>query len=183
MSLYDKPEGGDFLPYAKYNAKAGRWYVKKDGEEQEVVNPSFVADFKNVKKVWAHFLEGQAPDIIEFSSFDEKLPRPTEHHKQGIKLQIFSSSNFGGVVEFCSTASNACGPISKLYEAYLAHPNKDELPVVVVSGAKPISGKYGTNYEPVMVIEKFISRPVEFDQPANDAPIEEAKPAQSASEF
>ena len=37
---------GDFTPYIKYNAKAGRWYVKPEGatEEVEIVNPALAFD-------------------------------------------------------------------------------------------------------------------------------------------
>lgn len=187
MSLYTAPTGGNFIPYVKYNAKAGRWYVKGDNGEQEVVNPVFVADFKTVKRVWASFSEGQAPDIVEFETFESNVPRPSDKHKLGIKLLMFSKNSFGGVVEFVSTAANACEPIAALYDKYEKNAKPDEVPVVKVTGVQPVTGKHGTNYVPQFEIEKFIPRPAEFDSALNDNDSQEqvAAPAaaSSVSEF
>lgn len=48
MGLNIVSQGGDFDPYVKYNAKAGRWYCKDGEGEKEVTNPVFVADFANI---------------------------------------------------------------------------------------------------------------------------------------
>lgn len=163
MGLYDKPKGGDFIPYVKYNAKAGRWYVKGDNGEKEIVNPTFAIDFKNVKKVYALFQEGQAPDIVEFPDFNSVIESPSPKHKLGIRVNMFSKDSFGGVVEFVSTAANACGPISDLYNKWEANGKNEEAIVVKVTGVNPVSGKHGTNYEPMFEVVKFIPRPKEFD--------------------
>lgn len=187
MSLYTAPSGGDFLPYVKYNGKAGRWYIKKDGAETEVQNPTFIADFAGVKKIWAHYSEGLAPDVIEFPSIDAQVAKPSENHKMGLKLNLYSQDMFGGLVEFSSTAAVACSPISALYEKYLAEAKEGELPVVKVTGATPISGKHGTNYEPVFEVVKYVPRPADMDRVEDPAPAPQAAPAPvaaaSGSEF
>lgn len=186
MSLYDAPSG-DFTPYVKYNAKAGRWYVRKEGDEVEVQNPVFVADFANVKKAWMWFMEGQAPNVVEFPALDAQVERPSENHKLGISLKLFSNDSFGGVVKLESNSMNTCSAISELHEQYeaSAESKKGKLPVVKVTGAEAIKGQFGTNYKPTFVIEKWVDRPaafVENEDSAPEAATEEVAEA-GASEF
>ena len=41
---------GDFTPFIKYNAKAGRWYAKFEGQasEVEIINPRLLFDMLNI---------------------------------------------------------------------------------------------------------------------------------------
>lgn len=179
MSLYDAPSG-DFTPFVKYNAKAGRWYVRKDEQDVEVNNPVFVADFENAKKAWMYFMEGQAPNIVYFPDLQSNVERPSENHKLGISLSLFSNDSFGGVVKLESNSINTCSAIGELHALYENAPEKKEgkLPVVKVEGAEAIKGNYGTNYKPIFKIEKWVDRPAEFDaEPSND------ETAQAVSEF
>lgn len=186
MSLYTPPQSGDFTPYVKYNAKAGRWYCKKDGTEVEVQSPVFVADFANAKKAWMHFQEGQAPNVVYFDSLDAQIPQPSPNHKLGVSINLFSKASFGGVVKLESNSINTCKALGGLFELYNAAPESKQgkLPVVKVTGANPIKGNYGTNYEPAFAIEKWVDRPAEFDAvstPQQSAPIVQAQPSPVAS--
>ena len=54
---------GSGRPYVKYNAKAGRWYVRGDnGEDVEIQAPTCIIDFANIASGWFLFRENQAPD-------------------------------------------------------------------------------------------------------------------------
>lgn len=163
MALYDTPTSENFN-YVKYNAKAGRWYVKKDGSESEVQNPVFVADFKNIRKAWMHFQEGQAPNVVYFGSVTDNVPKPSENHKLGLSVNLFSAKQFGGVVKMETNSINTCKAISDLYALYEAAPESGQgkLPVVKVTGATPVKGNYGTNYSPVFVIDKWVDTPDEL---------------------
>lgn len=187
MSLYNAPSG-EFTPYVKYNAKAGRWYVKDGDSEREVPNPVFVADLGGVRKAWMNFREGQAPDIVFFENINDNVPAPSENHKLGLSLKLFSQNAFGGVVKLESNSQNTCSAISDLYGLYEESPEskKGKLPVVKVTGAEPIKGNYGTNYKPTFEIEKWVDRPAEFDQEGEEASPAPAQPAaqeESVSEF
>lgn len=173
MSLYT-PETNS-KPFVKYNAKAGRWFF----QDNEVQNPSFVADFENVKKAYMFYKEGQAPDVVVFPSLDAQVEKPSENHKLGLIVEVFSNDLFGGVVEFSSNSSITCGALSDLYEEYEkgANDNKGKLPVVKVTGAEAISGQYGTNYKPLFEIEKWVDKPAAFDAPV------QAQEASGGSEF
>ena len=51
---------GDFTPFMKYNAKAGRFYVRPDGatEETEIINPILAFDMANIKTGWLYYFGG-----------------------------------------------------------------------------------------------------------------------------
>lgn len=179
MSLYTPPSGGNFIPYVKYNAKAGRWYCKKDDQEVEVQNPVFVADLAKAKKAWMFFMEGQAPNIVEFPTLDAQVAKPSENHKLGIIVRFFSKANFGGVVEMMTNSINTCKALGELYDKYEAAPESKQgkLPVVKFTGALPIKGNYGTNYEPQFEIDKWADRPAEFDEVVESDTASQAKAA------
>lgn len=177
-SLYNV-SNGDFTPYVKYNAKAARWYVRKDSQDVEVQNPVFVADFANVKKAWMYFKEGQAPDVQYFESITDNMPKPSENHKLGLSINLFSENSFGGVVKLESNSANTCSAISELYDEYNKAPESKEgkLPVVKVEGAEAVKGNYGTNFKPKFRIEKWVARPAAFDEIGQSAPANNAAPA------
>lgn len=183
--------GEDFAPYVKYNAKAGRWYLKKDEGEVEVINPAFVADFDNIKTGWFHFAAGLVPSIVYDPDLSTPAAKPSENHKKGFELQVFSQNTFGGVAVFSSTSGIVGGAINEIYEQFLKDKaaNQSALPVVQCTGVTAEVGKHGTNYKPVLTISKWIPKPVEFggtsaqatqQAPASAAP---APVSSSISEF
>lgn len=188
MGLNIVTQGGDFDPYAKYNAKSGRWYYKDGDNEVEVNDPSFVADFDNIKTGWMLFLEGQAPDRVFDKDLSTPAPKPSDAHKRGFVLRLFSKNSFNGVVELSATSMHVCNAINELYEQYEAKraDNVGKLPVIKANGSTPSKDKFGTNYKPNLSIEKWVARPVDFDQKAeanDDIPVRTATVAASASEF
>lgn len=182
---------GDFTPWVKYNAKAGRWYVKGETGDVEVQNPIFVTDFANIQTGWFYFSPGSAPERVMDASLTQRAPKPDRNYvdkttgktrdcfSRGFAVNLFSNDHFGGVVELSATSAILCGAIDDLYDLYEAAPESKQgmLPVVQFVQAEAITGKHGTNYKPVFSIVKWIPRPVEFDtQPAQQAvqPVEAA---------
>ena len=181
---------GDFTPYVKYNAKAGRWYVKKDEGEVEVNNPAFVADFDNIKTGYFLYAAGVAPSIVYDPSLTVPVAKPSENHKRGFELNVFSQNAFGGVVTFGSTSSIVGGAVNDIFEQYERERanNPGALPVVQCNGVTPEVGKHGTNYKPNLAITKWVPRPAEFGGSAATAPQPQAQAAaapvsNSVSEF
>lgn len=174
--------GEDFAPYVKYNAKAGRWYVKKDEGEVEVLNPAFVADFDNIKTGWFYFVAGTAPDIVYDPDLSTPSPKPSENHKKGFELEVFSKTTLGGVCVFSSTSGIVGGVINEIYEQYLKDKaaNTGMLPVVQCTGVTPEVGKHGTNYKPVLTIAKWVPRPAELSTGASSTPQKQAPAPQVA---
>jgi hypothetical protein len=177
--------GGDFDPYVKYNAKAGRWYVKDGEAESEVQNPTFIADFDNIKTGWLLFLEGQAPSKEWDISLTEPVAKPSDRHKRGFSLRLFSQASFGGVVELSSSSMHLCNAINDLYVAYEAAKadNAGKLPVVKYTGSTPSKDKMGTNYKPNFTIEKWVDRPADFDADSDSSQEAPAVQQAAGSEF
>lgn len=189
-----KGGGEDFTPFVKYNAKAGRWYVKKDEGEVEVNNPAFVADFDNIKTGFFLYAAGVAPSIVYDPDLNTPAVKPSEMHKRGFELNLFSQNSFGGVVTFGSTSGIVGNVIDEIFQQYERERgnNAGMLPVLQCNGVTPEVGKHGTNYKPNLAIVKWVPRPVEFgatssapapQQPAAANQSAPAPVAQSVSEF
>lgn len=177
MGLNITTQGGAFDPWVKFNGKSGRWYIKGQDGEVEVNPTAFVADFTNIKTGWLWFAAGLAPDRVWDKDITNPAPKPSENHKRGFSLRLFSQGTFGGVVELSSSSMHICNSINDLYEAYEAGlaANPGMLPVVKYSGTSAMKDKHGTNYKPNFSIEKWVARPAAFD--SDDAPVAQASPA------
>lgn len=170
---------GSYDPYVKFNGKAGRWYVKgEDGNEKEITPTSFVADFANIKTGWIMFVAGQAPSKVWDENISTPAAKPSDGHKRGFSLRLFSPNTFGGVVELSSSSMHICAAINEVYTAYAndVQNNKGMLPVVKYTGSAPQKDPKGTNYKPNFVIEKWVARPAELESEyEQSAPVAVAK--------
>ena len=176
MPLNLEPRNGDFTPYIKFNAKAGRWYTKTDsGEEVEVSNMTAIFDLANIKTGWINFVEGAAPDVVYDNGSTAKQPSP--QHKRGFAVNAFSAKELGGLREFSSTSNSAIIAIKELYEEFEAAPEsrKGLVPVVKCENVLPVKSKFGTNYQPVLTISKWVPRPPAMLATINGAPEETAE--------
>lgn len=176
MPLMSNPSGGEggFTVYVKYNAKAGRWYTKKDEQdapEFEVTNMTAVMDLENVKTGWFLFAAGVAPAKTFDPSLSEAAPKPGDGFKRGFEVQMFSEKNLLGVREFSSTAGVVIEAINAVYDAFLAAPERTsgKVPVVKCVGVHPVTNKHGTNYQPQLEIVSWVDRPKELAAPAAKA--------------
>lgn len=185
MGFMQAPSGGgDFTTYVKFNAKAGRFYTKKDEKdapEFEVTNMTAIFDMDNIKTGWFLFVPGVAP-VKQFDpSLTEESARPAGEGKwkRGFELLLFSEKNLLGVREFCSTAGVVIEAMNDLYDHWQAGKaaNAGKLPVVKSVGVQPITGTHGTNYKPQFEIVSWSDRPAELDGKvaAKAEPKQEAK--------
>jgi hypothetical protein len=150
----------DFTPYLKFNGKAGRWYVRSDtGEDREVTQLTAIFDLANIKTGWILFSEGAAPDTL----WDNGAipPAPSPQHKRGFAVNVFSPQLLGGVREFSSSSNGAIVAIKELYDLYeqTYDPDKALVPVVTCESVQAVKSKFGTNYQPVFKITKWVPRP------------------------
>lgn len=173
MSGLGFASAGDFLPYVSYNAKAGKFFLKKDGLEQEVVNPTFVPALDRIKTGWMYFAAGSAPQFAWHPSLSQKTPRPEgvdkdgkALYKEGFQVELFSQSAFNGVVLFSSSSQIVREALNAVYVAYEEGKaaNHGKLPVVETSGVTAIKGKHGTNFAPNFKITKWVGVPKEFSE-------------------
>lgn len=154
---------GDFIPYAKYNAKSGRWYTKTDtGDEFEISNLNAVFDLENIRSGWFHYAEGQAPDVC-WDIGETILAPPSTEHKRGFSVIIYGKE-LQGVREFSSTANVVIDAMTQLYNTFLSAPERKsgQVPVVTCSNIQPLKSKYGTNYQPTLTISRWVARPAQL---------------------
>lgn len=187
MAFMSNPAGGDgqFTVYVKYNAKAGRWYTKKDepeAEEFEVANMTAIFDMENLRTGWFLFAAGVAPVKNYDPSLSEAAPKPGDGFKRGFELNVYSDANLLGLREFASTAGAVIDAMNDLHDHWLANrdANPGKLPVVKCVGVTPITNKHGTNYRPQLEIVAWADRPEVMQGNGNPAPA--AVPAQKQAE-
>ena len=156
--------GGEFKVFVSYNAKAGRWYTKKDGKDEpmfEVADMTAVFDMANLQTGWFKFNSGVAPEKVMDQSLAEAAPSPGSEFKRGFQIDIFSEKNLLGLREFSSTASIVIEAMNNLFDAWMAAAENasGKLPVVRCSGVQPVTNKHGTNYQPTLEIVGWTDRP------------------------
>ena len=167
--------GGDFKVFVSYNAKAGRWYTKRDGKDEpqfEVTDMTAVFDMPGIKTGWFKFSAGVAPEKVMDPSFTAAAANPGQDFKRGFMLDLFSEKNLLGVREFSSTAGIVIDAMNDLFDAWMATPEvaTGQLPVVRCTGVQPVTNKHGTNYQPKFEIVGWTARPEALgdnDQPAS----------------
>lgn len=186
MGLNIVSTGGNFTPYVKYNSKAGRWYIKGENGEIEVTPKQFLADFGNIKTGWMLFVEGQAPSKVWDANLSTPAAKPSDKHKRGFSLNLYSKASFNGLVELASSSMHLCTAINDLYGQYEAEAgkpeNKGKVAVVEFAGSTPMKDKMGTNYRPNFKLVKFADRPADMDAASDEeeipvAPVQKAAPA------
>jgi len=181
-------QSGNYDSWIKWNSKAGRFYVKGENGEVEVMPTSFIADLENIKTGWLHFQAGQAPSRMWDENLTTPLPQPTPNHKRGFSLRLFSNQTFGGIVELSSSSMHLCASISDLYTAF----NNDkgnhagQVPVVKFTGSTTMKDAKGMNYKPNFIIEKWVARPKELETTyeqsvTTSAPVQQQAPAAPVS--
>lgn len=163
--------GGNFLPVVKYDARAGRMFRvdKGDGGSESIdITKNFkaVIDFENVEVGWIRFGAGAAPDF-QLVPIGTQLPaKPSEDHRQGVRLVVRLSKECGGDVrEIAGTSAAFLTGMEKLYDEYEAgkKANGGKLPAVVLADTRSVESgsgtKKSTNYTPVFQIVGWVNRP------------------------
>jgi hypothetical protein len=160
MPLALEPRTGDFTPYLKFNGKAGRWYIKNDmGDEVEVTDLNAIFDLAQIKTGWILFTEGAAPDTVWDNGAMSQQPSPK--HRRGFSVNVFSPQKLGGVREYSSSSNVSIVSIKELHDAFERAPEAQQglVPVVKCERIDPIKSKFGTNFQPVLKIDRWVNRP------------------------
>src|SRR4051812_1030930 len=120
--------GSDFLPIVKFDARLGKAFrVDRDdnGERQQVdITEAFEAavDFAHAEAGWALFQSGQAPDF-EMGPIGALPPRPSQNHRQGVRLRIMLASKAADgherLREVATTARSVIRGLEALYKVWL----------------------------------------------------------------
>lgn len=156
--------GGDFKTYVTYNAKAGRWYTKAEGKDEdlfEVTDMTAIFDMSTLITGWFKFVTGVAPERVMDPSLAESAPSPGAEFKRGFQIDLYSEKNLLGLREFSSTAVIVIEAMNTLYDMWMAAPESTsgKLPIVRCTGVHPVTNKHGTNYQPSFAILDWVDRP------------------------
>lgn len=186
LGLPTAGDGGDFITYCKYNAKAGRFYTKPDGggDEYEVPQVTAIFDFENIKTGAFLFLPGAAPVKHFDSSVGAQDAEPLEKGKRGFEILLYAEQSWQGVREFMSTAGVVNEVMNALYDQWENAPERGQglLPVVTCEGVTAVESKHGTNYQPNFSITGWTQRPAGFSTDEQTQPQAPAAPAPQAQE-
>jgi hypothetical protein len=179
--------GGDQKPLLKYNAKTAKWHV----DDKVVDKVTLLVDIENGESGWVRFAEGVAPDfrLVSMASLvagGQYPPMPADVDakgkplfRRGFRLMVKISDQLAAgkptVREFSSGSLATVRAVDKLHTAWLAGRQDGRIPVVVVDGYKESPGQFGSNYEPLLRILKWIDRPSDLKP---DSPQAKAQQAQ-----
>lgn len=182
--------GGDIIPRIQYDARAGRLHridrsQGADGWTNDATEIDFPAqmvfDMDAVEVGWILIGAG-AVDFKMVPLGEAMPPRPTDQHKQGFRVRVYSQKLLAGVRIWNGTAKCVIAAVDQLHNEYVDQQPNNRGKVPVVEWRKPIAIKSGsgantsTNYQPVLTIVKWIDRPQEF-QTAPPANQQASKPA------
>ena len=172
LGLTSSSSGGDFLPLAIYDARAGRLFKIErsqgpDGWMKERIDitsppPTFAFDMGSIEVGWIWFSLG-APDFHMVPFGADLPPQPSKDHKKGFRAKI-AGKVLDGVREFSQTAQCVLAGIDELHEAFIAAPEAaaGKIPIVRLSGTLPImtrgGGQTSTNYKPIFDIVGWTDR-------------------------
>ncbi len=168
MGLGLSTGSGDFVPYCKFDARAGRWFRKGEGGDVDITDGfAAVFDFDQIEVGWMVFAAGTAPVYVtQPISMGVPAKPPGENWKQGFRCNIaLGSALGGGIYELSSTAKALIGVSDRLHTEYSAAPEKAQgkLPVLKMSGTTVVESKGpgGTsrNYAPNLSIAAWVDRP------------------------
>lgn len=163
--------GGDFNPFIKYNAKAGRWFVRDaEGIEVEVANPRFALDLANIRTGWICFPQSGPPVFVwDYDGVRAPKPQPVGGNafKDGFEVLLFGPDPQPvlrgkplGLRQWTSNSNAAKAAIiraDKEYEAVAAqHP--DEVPVFNCTGVTIVKGQNGDSFEPNLTLHSWVAR-------------------------
>ncbi len=165
---------GVYRDIVKYNAQSGRWYLRSGEGEDEIETPTMAMDLANLTTGWLLFLEGAAPNRRWDAVPGVRAPQPSDSHKRGFVVLVYSTKYLNGVAELSSGSMHLSNAIKELYAAFeeqcSEHPGK--LPVVACPETTAMKGKFGTNHKPTFEIVDWTDRPEDLP---DESPVDPAE--------
>lgn len=168
MGLGLSVSSGDFIPYCKFDARAGRWFRKGENGDIDITdNFAAVFDLDQIEVGWMMFTAGAAPAYVTQDIVLGVPAKPAgENWKQGFRCNIaLAQSCGGGVFEVSSTAKALIGVIDRIHTLYGEAPERSQgkLPIVKMSGTTVVETKgpqgMTRNYAPNLSIVGWADRP------------------------
>ena len=171
MPLNLRSNSGAFVPFMKYNAKAGRFYARfKDiqGDVELPIPLRLAFDFPHIQTGWIRFNpQGGLPEVTWDLTVEQEADAPSEKHKRGFRVLVYGTQQVPGarnerigVREIMANSAVFIETINAMYGEYeaLASTRPDEVPVFQCGRTDSIKGVHGINYRPVFTLERWVSR-------------------------
>jgi len=140
------------------------------------VKKGIILDIHNMKTGWQRSdgIVGQAPDWKWNQSIAQMMPQPGDDYKKGFEIRCAISKTDAATWQQAGAA--VWGAFTALVPALQEGPD-GKLPVVKMTGTKPVQFKRGSTVEPILEVVKWVDRPdclkeqiaTEPEQPAQQA--------------
>ncbi len=157
--------GGDGTAYIRFKPTENAWFMSgPDGPQEFEFTSDVLIDIENVQLGWLHLGVG----IREWEDWpdNKQTKKPDEgEFKAGAKLKLFSKKVFGDddpVRELCTNQAGVIEFIKELYADAESKFQKEKVPVVEMTGSKPVKIGKGSTRIPQYTINKFVDRPDEL---------------------
>ena len=162
LNLSNANSNKDYLPYLAYKASLGRWATK----ENDVELKQAIWDLANIKTGWAKLERGVAPDWQMDVELGQMATKPSDDHKRGFKVVLYSPKTFGEetpMVEYSGCGAGERVGLEALWAEYeRVEKAPGQVAVVEFTGATPTKMGAGSSNVPNFRIVKMIDAPAEL---------------------
>ena len=168
---YEESTGSAYINY-----KAGSGVFESDKTPFEFKQAVF--DLNEMRTGWLNIKKGQKPDFVVDAAIGQRAERPTEEHRRGFEIKVYSKGMFGQENPVRTWSANSMGAnkgISALYAEWESKKEPGKLPVVEFTGTRAEAN--GATHVPLFKIVKMVDIPQEL---SNSAPV--ASPSETAQE-
>lgn len=154
--------GGSGRPYIRFSPQANAWMkAGPDGPEEFTAKDALIAfDVERLVLGWLTLGEG-VREWAPWPANDKRTKAPSMDAKTGFVCLVYAPKVLGeDVYEFSANATASTRFIQDLYNACEAEFGKGKVPLVKITGSKPIKIGKGTTREILWEVAKWIDRPV-----------------------
>lgn len=181
LGLSTSSGSGDFIPFVKYDARAGRLFrvdrIQVNGafESRDVDitrEAAFVVDLANIKVGWINYTTQGPIKQLAILGQAPIPPRPSDVNaegkpafRQGFEVNLSLAASCKGDGAPLRTLSSAAGCVIEamdaLHDAYSVTPESKtgKLPAVRIADTVPVKSGQSTNYKPIFEIVSWVDRP------------------------
>jgi hypothetical protein len=139
-----------------------------------------IFDLANIQVGWMNFPKGAAPEMALKPVGEDIGSRPSEDHREGLRLIVKIIDDPAGPREMLSTSLALWRGINELHNEYLAgvDANVGKLRVVILADTREVRSQDNVNFEPIFEVINWVPQPADLpvDGIAVAAPAKSAKP-------
>ena len=168
MFNLDTGNSGSEGPWLSWSARGTQdgavpqqsFYIREENGTKTVFDMSkgIVLDIENMKTGWQRSdgIVGQAPDWKWNATVSQMMPQPGDDYKKGFEVKCAIG---GGKTATWQQAGAAVWGALTMLAPQLAQGQPGKLPLVRMTGAKPVQFKRGSTVEPILEVAEWVDRP------------------------